>query len=113
MNFDTLAKLTGTEAEHTNRYPGWEYIENSDLRSDYSYAYEQVIGDEPRVTAIHAGLECGLIKDKVPEMDIISVGPNQYSIHTPSERLDLRSCERVWKVIVRMLAMKPGENSRE
>jgi len=113
MNLENLAKYLGASVEHTNRYPGWEYITTSKLRDDYSRACKDVYGTELRVTAVHAGLECGLIKDKIPEMDIISVGPNQYAIHTPSERLDLASCERVWNIIVRMLAMRPGEAERE
>nr|MBQ4318361.1 aminoacyl-histidine dipeptidase [Clostridia bacterium] len=113
ITLETLAKHLDVKFSHSNRYPGWEFISNSQLREDYIRAYEDNFGTKPRVTAVHAGLECGLIKDKIPEMDIISVGPNQYSIHTPSERLDLRSCERVWKVIERLLEMKPGDADRE
>ncbi len=108
MGFERLSKLLGAEIEHSSRYPGWEYVENSALREDYCAAYERVRGMSPKVSAIHAGLECGIIKNSIPEMDIISVGPDMYSIHTPSEKLDLRSCERMWKILVAFIE-KRGE----
>lgn len=100
---DALAELCGGTAEHYNRYPGWRYEKDSPLRDKYIAACRRVFRREPGIIAIHAGLECGLIKAAVPDMDIISIGPDMKNIHTPKEALNLESCERFWQILVGML----------
>ena len=103
-DLDALAKLCKGSARHHSRYPGWSYAVESPLRDQYLTAYEGLFGKTPEVSVIHAGLECGIIRSKLPDMDMISVGPNMRDIHSPAERLDLASCERFWQVIAKMLA---------
>ena len=86
-----------------SRYPGWQYAKVSPLRDKYIEAARKILGIEPLVVAIHAGLECGVIKSHIPEMDIISIGPIANNIHTPEESLDLASFERMWKLVEHML----------
>ena len=74
------------------------------MRDAYTAAYDAVIGGEMQVVAIHAGLECGYIKKQLPDMDIISIGPDMQGIHSPDEVLFLDSVERVWRALSRMIA---------
>ena len=101
---DALAALSGGSARHHSRYPGWSYAKTSPIRDEYLAAYGALFGKTPEVSVIHAGLECGIIRSKLPEMDMISVGPNMRNIHSPDERLDLASCERFWQVISYILS---------
>ena len=85
-------------------YPGWEYKAVSPLRDAYVEAYRGLFGDMPTVGVIHAGLECGIISDKLcGDIDIISVGPNLSDIHSPSERADIASCQRIYDILLSML----------
>ncbi len=103
-DLDALATLCGGSARHHSRYPGWSYAKESPIRDKYLQAYAKLFGKTPEVSVIHAGLECGIIRSRLPEMDMISVGPNMRNIHSPDERLDLASCERFWRVIAAILA---------
>lgn len=102
-HIDAVAELAGATASHYSRYPGWQYAKVSPLRDKYIDAARKILGIEPLVVAIHAGLECGVIKSRIPEMDIISIGPIANNIHTPEESLDLASFERMWKLVEHML----------
>ena len=103
-DLDALATLCGGSARHHSRYPGWSYAKESPIRDKYLQAYAKLFGKTPEVSVIHAGLECGIIRSRLPEMDMISVGPNMRNIHSPDERLDLASCARFWQVIAAILA---------
>ncbi len=96
---DALAAMVGGTVNHHSRYPGWEYAAESAVRDAYTEAYRAVCGGEMQILAIHAGLECGYIKRQIPDMDIISVGPDMKAIHSPDETLYLDSVERVWRVL--------------
>jgi len=100
---DNFAVLYGCELEHKNRYPGWKNAHGSPVESLYKKAYKECFGTYPKICAIHAGLECGIIKKAIPDMDIISIGPTIADIHTPRERMSISSCERFWTVLERML----------
>ena len=106
---DMIASAFGAQSRHYSRYPGWEYAPDSQLRDDYLDTYESLFGTRPEVVVIHAGLECGIISSKTQGLDIISIGPNMYDIHSPAERLSLSSCEKIWKVLVAFLAKKQGK----
>ena len=101
---DALATLCGGSTRHHSRYPGWSYAKESPIRDEYLAAYAALFGKTPEVSVIHAGLECGIIRSRLPEMDMISVGPNMRNIHSPDERLDLASCARFWQVISYILS---------
>ena len=100
---DALAAITGCETKHYSRYPGWKYEKESALRDKYVETSRRVLGKEAVVLAIHAGLECGIIKSNIPYMDIISIGPDMRAIHSPDEALDLDSFERFWYTVEDMM----------
>lgn len=101
---DLLGKTIGAEISHHSRYPGWEYIPTSTLRDEYIDAFESLFGTRPTVGVIHAGLECGIISSKTGgRLDIISVGPNLCDIHSPKERCDVASCEKIYDVLLTLL----------
>lgn len=103
---DSLGEFEGaTRVIHRDRYPGWEPCEVSRLQEIYRGAYGRICGSEARLEGIHAGLECGLIKDAIPSLDIISIGPDAYDIHTPDEKLSVSSVEKVYKIVIEMLEM--------
>jgi dipeptidase D len=103
---DALATLVEAECRHYARYPGWEFEPASLLREQYIEKFKFLFGKEPTVGVIHAGLECGILSSKMPGMDIISIGPNMYDIHSPGEHLDLASTERVWKAVLAVVSDK-------
>lgn len=91
-------------ATHRARYPGWDYAPVSPIRDLWCKISEEMLGKAPKVEAIHAGLECGILCSKMPGMDIISVGPDMWDIHTPRERLSIDSTARLYRVLCRVLA---------
>jgi len=84
-------------------YPAWEYKKESALRDTMVKIYTELYGKEPKVLALHAGLECGLFSEKIPNLDCISIGPDMYDIHTSRERLDIGSTERTWNFLLEVL----------
>lgn len=100
---DRLAKALGGEVGHFGRYTGWSYAKTSPTRDAYLEAYKALFGKDAGCEIIHAGLECGLIRANIPDMDIISIGPNIIALHSPSERLDIASAERLWTLLEYML----------
>ncbi|MBQ8407465.1 MAG: aminoacyl-histidine dipeptidase [Clostridia bacterium] len=103
---DMLCALAGASCRHYARYPGWEYEPQSALRDAYISAYRSLFGKDLTVGVIHAGLECGILSSKMEGMDIISIGPDMYDIHSPDEHLDLASTERVWKAVLAVVRNK-------
>lgn len=100
---ETIAKLCGGTTKSRGDYPAWEYKADSPLRDIFVDVYREFYNDEPKVETVHAGLECGLIAEKVPDMDMISFGPNLLDIHTPKERASISSIERVWNFLCKVL----------
>lgn len=84
-------------------YEAWEYRKDSELRDILVKAYKNQYGEEPKVEAIHAGLECGVLAGKIKDLDIVSFGPNMLDIHTPQERMSISSAIRVYDYIVSIL----------
>ena len=99
-----LAEIFGFTASCGGEYPGWSYAEHSPIRERFVRSYRKLFGKELQIEAIHAGLECGLFQAKLPGLDAIAVGPTILGCHTPEERLDLGSCERIWRLITDVLA---------
>ncbi len=87
----------------TGDYPAWEYRKDSPLRDTMVETYRQMYGKEPVVMAIHAGLECGLLSEKLEGLDCVSIGPEMHDIHTSREKLGIASTERVWKYLLEVL----------
>ena len=84
-------------------YPAWEYRKDSPLRDTMVRLYAQMFGREPQVVAIHAGLECGLLSEKLPGLDCVSIGPDMQDIHTSRERLHIESTRRTWEFLLEIL----------
>lgn len=95
-NLSKIAKDFGASYGERGAYPAWEYREKSHLRDVMVSVYEKMYGKSPEVVIIHAGLECGLFSDKIPDIDCVSIGPDNFDIHTTEERLSLDSFARVW-----------------
>jgi len=84
-------------------YPAWEFRKDSPLRETMVGIYNEMYGKEPQILAIHAGLECGLLGEKLPGLDCVSIGPDMQDIHTSREKLSIASTERVWKYLLEVL----------
>jgi len=95
--------LTDARIEQSNGYPGWAPNPHSMVLKLAEKSYETLYGQKPVVRAIHAGLECGLIGDKYPGMDMISYGPTMRGVHSPSERLEISTVEKFWKLTLDIL----------
>ena len=97
------AERTGGICTKASEYPAWEYTPQSRARDSAVKTYEELTGKKPVISAIHAGLECGLIKKLIPNMDAVSFGPYLYDVHTPNEHLSISSVERMWRFTVKLL----------
>lgn len=91
------------EVTHGDGYPGWAPNPNSPLLDVVKKAYEDLFKNEPKVLAIHAGLECGLFLEKYPYLDMVSIGPQMYGVHSPQERLSIPSTERCYAWLCQVL----------
>lgn len=103
---DTLEKLANMyDAQYDSRghYPAWEYKADSVLRDVMVSEYTKMFGTEPAVVSIHAGLECGLLGEKLEGLDAVSIGPEMHDIHTSRERLDIAATARMWEFIKAVL----------
>jgi dipeptidase D len=98
-----IAEKYEADYSDTGDYPAWEYRKDSPLRDTMVETYRQMYEKEPEVVAIHAGLECGLLSEKLPGLDCVSIGPEMHDIHTSRERLGIASTERVWNYLQEVL----------
>ena len=92
--------LAGAIVRHEGEYPGWAPAVESPLRDACVASYKKLFGVEPKVKAIHAGLECGLFTEKFPGLDMVSFGPTLRGVHAPGERLDLASLEKFTALLI-------------
>lgn len=99
----SLTLNAGGEFEESGHYPAWEYRKNSPLRDTMVELFDKLYGKKPVVEAIHAGLECGILSDKLPNLDAVSFGPDMEGIHTPAERLSVSSVERSYNYLCKVL----------
>ena len=106
---DMITRAFGGFCEFSGDYPGWEYKAVSPLRDKMIRVYEECYGSSPEVTAIHAGLECGILLEKKKDLDCISFGPDIYDIHTTKERMPVYSVKRTWEYLLAVLAEKENE----
>jgi len=95
--------LACDEVTHGDGYPGWAPNPNSPLLEVVKKAYIDLYKSEPKVLAIHAGLECGLFLEKYPYLDMVSIGPQMYGVHSPQERLSISSTERCYRWLCQTL----------
>lgn len=100
-------QLAGAKVEHGEGYPGWAPNMNSTIMHVIGDAYTELYGEKPLITAIHAGLECGLLLEKYPNLDMASFGPTLRGVHSPSERMQISTVGRFWdqlKLILKKVA---------
>ena len=94
----------GCEVVHSDGYPGWSPNPQSALLECTKEAYKRLFGTEPKVRAIHAGLECGLFLEKYPHLEMVSFGPTLRGVHSPDERLEISTVDKFWKLLIEVVA---------
>lgn len=100
---ERIAARLGGSVSFSGEYPAWEYQADSPLRELMVRVYREQYGAEPEIMAIHAGLECGLLAEKLPGLDCVSFGPDLIDIHTCREKMDIESVQRVWAFLLEVL----------
>lgn len=100
-------ELAGAAVEHSGDYPGWAPNPQSPILAEMVILYEKLFGDKPHVAACHAGLECGIIGEHYPGMDMISFGPTIRHPHSPDEKVHIASVQKFWKYLKAILADAP------
>lgn len=108
MNLKSCFELAGFEVTLSGSYPGWTPDVHAPLLNLLVETYRKLNGSEPRVLACHAGLECGLLGQHYPEMQMISFGPTILGAHSPDERVNILSVGKFWKLLCEVLAALPG-----
>ena len=99
----TVFRLAGYDVEQSGRYPGWKPEPNSDIVRKLQAVHKQLFGEEAKLIAMHAGLECGVIGEKYPGMQMVSFGPTIVDPHSPNERVQISSVESFWKYLKAVL----------
>ncbi len=100
LQLELIASIYNAYVEVSSDYPGWDYDPHSKLREQFKQFYQNYTGKPLREVATHGGLETGVFKSKIPELDIITMGPNMADIHTPDERLDIESFAKTYQLLV-------------
>ena len=100
---ESTFRLAGARVKHSDGYPGWTPNPDSRVLKVGVEVYKKMYGREPVVRAIHAGLECGLIGEKYPKMDMISYGPTLRGVHSPDEKIEIKTVEMFWNQTVEIL----------
>ena len=99
----SVFELMNADVTFTDGYPGWAPNPNSKVLDMLTSSYKRLFNKEPLILSIHAGLECGLIGEKYPDMDMISYGPTLREVHTPNERLLIETVQQVWDLTIDFL----------
>jgi dipeptidase D len=99
----TVFRLAGYDVEHSGRYPGWKPEPHSDIVSKAQAVHEELFGQQAQLIAMHAGLECGVIGEKYPGMQMISFGPTIVNPHSPNERVQISTVQSFWRYLKAVL----------
>ena len=100
--------LGGARVETNEGYPGWKMNPDSELLKISRESYVRLFGKEPKILAIHAGLECGLFSEKYPGLDMVSFGPTLRGVHSPQEKLLIPTVQLVWDHLLDILKNIPA-----
>lgn len=103
QTIESVFYLAGCDVEHSDGYPGWSPNPDSTLLATTVECYRNLFATEPKVRAIHAGLECGLFLEKYPHLEMVSFGPTLRGVHSPDERLEIATVDKFWKLLVELL----------
>ena len=104
---ESVFRLAGGKITHNDGYPGWTPNPKSPILDTTHNAYLKLFNQEPKVLAIHAGLECGLIGEQYPGIDMISYGPTIKGAHSPDERLEIKTVQKFWDLTLEVLKNIP------
>lgn len=104
---ESTFRLAGAEVQHGERYPGWKPNADSKILDLMKQVYQDLFGVPPKVNAVHAGLECGIIGGVYPGLDMISFGPTIKNPHSPDEKCDIASVEKYWTYLLATLKQIP------
>jgi dipeptidase D len=104
---ESCLNLAGAEVVHSNGYPGWKPNLTSEILKITRKSYNDLFGKEPSVRAIHAGLECGLVYEKIKGIDMISFGPTIKGAHTPEEMIEIRTAQMFWDLLIDVVQKMP------
>jgi dipeptidase D len=99
----SILELGGASVEYTDGYPGWKPNMDSPILKIAKSSYRSLFGKDPEVKAIHAGLECGVIGERFPGMDMVSFGPTLEGVHSPDEKIHIDTVEKFWKFLLEIL----------
>ena len=100
----------GANVEHSGSYPGWAPNANSEILNIMVPLYENMFSEKPRVQACHAGLECGILNERYPGLDMISFGPTIRNPHSPDEKVNIYSVEKFWNFLLEVLKQIPNKD---
>lgn len=100
---ETLAQIIGCDIEMKSDYAEWPFNPKSRIQKLFEDVYKKRKGKEIRKTSVHAGIECGILIDKMPGLDAIAIGPNIYDVHTPNEHVSISSMLRTWEYFLSVL----------
>jgi dipeptidase D len=104
-------ELAGFEVSYSGSYPGWQPNVDSEILDVLKAQYEKLFSEKPRVVACHAGLECGILGQNYPKMDMISFGPTILGAHSPDEKVSISSVQKFWKFLLNILENIPKKAS--
>ena len=100
----------GAEVEHSGSYPGWAPNKDSEILDIMVSLYKKMFNSDPKVQACHAGLECGILNERYPGLDMISFGPTIKNPHSPDEKVHISSVQKFWSLFVEVLKVIPLKN---
>ncbi len=100
---ESVFALAGADVAHSDGYPGWTPNPQSKLLEVTAESYKRLFAAEPKVRAIHAGLECGLFLEKYPDLEMVSFGPTLRGVHSPDERLEIATVDKFWRLLTEVL----------
>jgi len=107
---ESVFSLAGFSVKQSGSYPGWAPKMDSEILDVISGLYEKMNGEKANVAACHAGLECGILGQNYPDMDMISFGPTIKGAHSPDERASISSAKKYWKFVLEILKNIPSKN---
>ena len=99
----SIVALAGGTTEFSGSYPGWSYNPHSVVKDTIVRVYKELFNKEASVEAVHAGIECGLFADSIPDLDCVSIGPEMADVHTPREHLSISSSARTYQLLCEVL----------
>ncbi|TDQ56394.1 Xaa-His dipeptidase [Mesocricetibacter intestinalis] len=107
----SIATLAGAKVSFSGKYPGWEPHQDTRILNLTREVYAEILGQEPKIKVIHAGLECGLLKKIYPQMDIVSIGPTIVNAHSPDEKVHIPAVQTYWRLLTGILARMPAKTA--